>query len=237
MNAENSQNFELFTKSWKAYQAIIEHDYLWHSMAATALNQWLSERFGTDISFSFVDLACGDSSTTAGVLQNFRNVNYTGIDSSSQALNEALRNTSQITHQTLVESDYLDFLATGEEKYDVIYIGLAAHHLGLENLDRFFNLIRNRLNPGGAFIAYETFLLPDETLDEHKKRLSLMIRYFWSAMSLAYRQTVIEHVAVNDRPVSLADWNEKITNAGFTTTKVLMNSPDRLCSMVISASK
>ena len=103
MNAENSQNFELFTKSWKAYQAIIEHDYLWHSMAATALNQWLSERFGTDISFSFVDLACGDSSTTAGVLQNFRNVNYTGVDSSSQALNEALRNTSQITHQTLVE--------------------------------------------------------------------------------------------------------------------------------------
>ncbi len=237
MNAENSQNFELFTKSWKAYQAIIEHDYLWHSMAATALNQWLSERFGTDISFSFVDLACGDSSTTAGVLQNFRNVNYTGVDSSSQALNEASRNTSQITYQTLVKSDYLDFLSTGEEKYDVIYIGLAAHHLGLENLDRFFNLIRNRLNPGGAFIAYETFLLPDETLDEHKKRLSLIIRYFWSAMSLAYRQTVVEHVAMNDRPVSIADWNEKATNAGLTKTQVLMNSPDRLCSMVISASK
>jgi hypothetical protein len=237
MNAENPQNFELFTKSWKAYQAIIEHDYLWHSMAATALNQWLSERFGTDFSFSFVDLACGDSSTTAGVLQNFPNVNYTGVDSSSQALNEASRNTSQMTHQRLVKSDYLDFLGTGHEKYDVIYIGLAAHHLGLENLDRFFNLICNRLNPGGAFIAYETFLLPDETLDEHKKRLSLMIRYFWSAMSPGYRQTVVEHVAVNDRPVSIADWNEKVTNAGLTTTQVLMNSPDRLCSMVISASK
>ena len=56
-------------------------------------------------------------------------------------------------------------------------------------------------------------------------------------MSLAYRQTVVEHVAMNDRQVSIADWNEKVTNAGLTETQVLMNSPDRLCSMVISALK
>ena len=237
MNSENMQNFELFTKGWNAYQAIVEHDYLWHSMAATALNQWLCERYGNDISFSFLDLACGDSSTTAGVLQNFPNVIYTGVDSSSQALNEASRNTSQILNQKLVESDYLDFLAAGHEKYDVIYIGLAAHHLGLENLDRFFNLIRNRLNPGGSFIAYETFLLPDETLEEHKKRLCLIIRYFWSAMSATYRQIVIEHVTTNDRPVSHSEWNEKAEKAGLVSIEVLMNSPDRLCSMVISSSK
>lgn len=131
MNSEKSQNFELFTKGWNAYQAIVEHDYLWHSMAATALNQWLSEHYGNDISFSFLDLACGDSSTTSGVLQNFPNVIYTGVDSSSAALNEASRNTRQIANQNLVEADYLDFLAAGQEKYDVIYIGLAAHHLGL----------------------------------------------------------------------------------------------------------
>ncbi|MCY2932740.1 MAG: class I SAM-dependent methyltransferase [Planctomycetota bacterium] len=238
MNPRKNLEYKLFTTGWNAYQAVLEHDYLWHSMAATALNQLLADRFGTTIPFSFLDLACGDSATTSAVLQNFSLVNYVGVDSSPTALIEAARNKNGLgLNPKLIEADLLEFLANNQEVFDVIYVGLVAHHFGADNLQHFFDLICKRLKPGGLLIAYETFLLPDETLEEHINRLCLIIRYLWSEMPPVFKRNIIEHATTCDLPVSMAVWNEKTTNSGLTDTHIVMKSPDRLCAMVISSLK
>lgn len=233
----NVNNYFLFTTGWKAYKAILEHDYLWHSLAADALKQQLQSRFGSDHEFSFLDLACGDACVTSGVLAEFPLVNYTGVDSSREALSEAEKYTAALgTSRNLVTADFLAFLESSREQFDVIYVGLVAHHLGADRLEDFFRLVKKCLKPSGVFIAHETFHLDDESRDEHCERLARMIRKFWSKMPPEYQQNVIDHVNSSDFPVSLRTWNEKAIHAGLTLGKTLVKTPERLMLVVVHQS-
>lgn len=233
----NSNNYFLFTTGWMAYKAILEHDYLWHSLAAEALKQQLQSRFGTDREFSFLDLACGDACVTTGVLKEFPQVNYTGVDSSREALSEAEKYTAFLgTNRTLVAADFQGFLESDRTQFDVIYVGLVAHHLGADTLENFFSLVKKCLKPGGIFIAHETFHLDDETRDEHCGRLTQMIRKFWSKMPLEYQQNVMDHVNSSDFPVSLGVWNEKAIRAGLSPGNTLVKTPERLMLVVVHQS-
>jgi SAM-dependent methyltransferase len=229
-----AENYFLFTTGWRAYKAILDYDYLWHSMAAAELNRQLLERFGRDRPFTFLDLACGDAWVTAGVLKDFPLAKYTGVDSSREALKEAERYVGQLGPGRRLEiSDYLEFLENATENFDVIYVGLVAHHLGEAGLARFFRGVKKRLAPGGVLMAYETFLLADETRDEHTGRLCRMIRQFWSEMPQEYRQFVVDHVTTSDFPVSFQVWNEKATREGLGAMRVLTKTPDRLLAFAL----
>ena len=227
-------NYYLVTTGWRAYKAILEHDYLWHSMAAGALKQQLLERFGSDRPFAFLDVACGDACVTAAVLKDFPLARYTGVDSSREALTQALKYTEELGGgHRLVASDYLDYLENANETFDVIYVGMVAHHLGEAGLERFFRVVKNRLSRGGVLMAYETFLLADETRDEHTGRLCRIIRLFWSKMPDEYQQFVVDHVTTSDFPVSFQVWNEHALRAGLGPMQVLAKSPDRLMAFVV----
>lgn len=229
----NNKNYFLFTTGWKAYKAILEHDYLWHSLAAEALKQQLRSRFGADREFAFLDLACGDACVTAGVLNEFPQVQYTGVDSSREALSEAEKYTASLgTTRALVAADFQAFLETSTTQFDIIYVGLVAHHLGEQGLEGFFRLVKKCLKPGGVFIAHETFHLDDETRDDHCGRLSQLIRKFWTKMPQEYQQNVIDHVNSSDFPVSLRTWNEKAARAGLSLSETLAKTPERLMQVV-----
>jgi len=227
-------NYFLFTTGWRAYKAILEHDYLWHSVAGSVLKEQLQERFGHDRPFKFLDLACGDACVTAGVLKDFPLAQYTGVDSSREALKQAETYTNLLgPGHRLVISDYLEYLDNATELYDVIYVGLVAHHLGEAGLDRFFKGVKKRLAPGGVLMAYETITLADESRDEHTGRLCRMIRHFWIKMPEEYRQFVVDHVTTSDFPVSFQVWSEKAGQAGLGAMRVLTKTPDRLMAFVV----
>ncbi|MFM7318877.1 MAG: class I SAM-dependent methyltransferase [Isosphaeraceae bacterium] len=227
------RNFVLFTTGWKAYQAILDHDCLWHSMAERELNRALLEKFGTEKPFSFLDLACGDARSTSKVLAEFPNCHYTGVDSSHEALNKAKSFVSLIGNDArLVLSDYLEYLATTGQRFDCIYSGLVAHHLGFDRLHQLFDTVKKCLNPGGIFMAFESFHLSDESRDDHSARLCAMIRHFWIQLSEEYQQNIIDHVTQFDFPVSFQQWNDKAVASGLSPIEIKSVSPDRLLAFV-----
>lgn len=187
----------------------------------------------TGRAFRFLDLACGDSDTTARVLAGRELTRYVGVDRSAAALREAGPNVANLTGPTeLVEADFVEFLETCPERFDVIYVGLSAHHLGDEGLPRFFAGVARCLAPGGVFAAYEPFTLPDETRADTVERICAMALHFFTAMTPAQRQQVVEHVRGNDNPVSLATWAALATAAGLSPPTRVARSPDRLYELV-----
>jgi cyclopropane fatty-acyl-phospholipid synthase-like methyltransferase len=232
---------DLFQQGWKNYRLILEYDYLWHGMAADALERLIADRIDRPGVLRFLDLACGDSATTSMVLNRIAErrptssrIVYLGVDNSRIALAEAGRTRFVAgIEPTFVESDFVEFLKSGDSRFDVIYVGMSAHHLGLGRLPEFFAAVRERLSPGGLFVAFETFCLPDETRDEHMARLHAIVRNFWIRMPQSARDHVIAHTTECDFPVTVADWNEGASQAGLGPGKIVMKSPDRLSAMIV----
>jgi SAM-dependent methyltransferase len=225
---------EFFSAGWEAYQAIVEHDYLWHVMANDALRRTIDSRFGPQKPIRFLDLACGDAASTTRMLKDRAISRYVGVDQSAPALKTAALNVQQLRCEAeLVPADFVAYLETTIERFDVIYVGLSAHHLGKAGLPRFFAAVRRCLAPSGFFAAFEPFTLPDETRDEHVERLCAIIDQFWIKMTPAQRAAVSAHIRASDHPIPLEFWNTFARNAGLTPAEVPMKSPDRVSQMVV----
>jgi SAM-dependent methyltransferase len=224
---------DFFTSGWAVYRLIVEHDYLWHAAAGRGLRALLDERFPAGTPVRVLDLACGDADTSTRVLAGRPLARYVGVDRSPEALASAKVHVARLTGPAeLVEADFTDYLHAGAEPFDLIYVGLSAHHLDEPGLGRFFAGVRKRLAPGGAFAAYEPFLLPDETRDEHVERLCATAEKFYHDMTSAQRATVCAHVRGNDYPVTVARWDALATAAGLPPARRLFKSPDRLYELV-----
>jgi SAM-dependent methyltransferase len=242
---EKTAPSDLFLEGWKNYQSILNHDYLWHRMAGDALKQALAGQFKPNVPMRFLDLACGDAATTGRVLRNLTQdpdvyteshptIEYLGVDSSPMALTAATRTEfGPNVRPTFVEADFVDFLKSNTAKFHTIYVGMSAHHLGVDRLPDFFAAIRERLAPSGVFIAYEPFCLADESRDEQIARLHAIIRNFWVGMSPEARDNVIAHTATYDFPVTFDVWNDAAVNSGLKAGRFLAKSPDRLYAMIM----
>jgi SAM-dependent methyltransferase len=224
---------DFFATRWTAYQAVVEHNYLWHSMVNVALARLIDERLG-QIPIRFLDLACGDAASTSNVLVDRRLARYVGVDRSLQALAAAKANVKNLAASSeLITADYVDYLESCREQFDVIYVGLSSHHLDEAGLPRLFSAIRRCLAPNGFFAAFEPFTLPDETRAEHVERLCAIIDHWWVKMTLDQREEVKAHIRANDYPLPLDKWNAIATSVGLSPAHVAAKTPDRI-SMVVA---
>lgn len=233
---------DLFQEGWKIYRLIVEYDYLWHSIAAKSLERLMATRFATQETVRFLDLACGDAETTAHVLAQVGRdaprsrrpvIRYLGIDNSPMALKEAAKTRfDEATEAHFSEADFVEFLQTDRNLFDIIYVGMSAHHLGLPLLPGFFAAVHARLAPGGVFVAWELFCQPDETRAEYLDRLHQIIRKFWILMPEESRESVVAHTVACDYPVTHDQWNAAATQAGLKPGRFDARSPDLLFAMV-----
>jgi SAM-dependent methyltransferase len=223
---------DMFVDAWAVYRLIVEHDYLWHAAGGAALRNLVTDRFPSDSPIRFLDLACGDADTTSKALAGRHLGRYVGVDRSPDALKAATVRVADLgCPAEFVTGDFLDFLEATPDRFDVIYVGLSAHHLN-DRLGRFFTAVRHRLSPGGMFAVYEPFLLPDETRADHINRLCEIVEKFFTEMTPAQRRQVADHVRGNDYPVRLDRWNELATAAGLSPARRVYRSPDRLYELV-----
>ena len=91
MTAVSEDNEHLtthFTNPRDIYHHAATHNYMAHHEIHTALWQHLNTLF--DDSFTVLDLGCGDATYISKSLQATRIKSYTGIDSSAEALADAL---------------------------------------------------------------------------------------------------------------------------------------------------
>lgn len=131
---------DLFQQGWQNYRLVLEHDYLWHRLAAAELTRTLMHRTGLPAAPRFLDLACGDAATSARVLSDIGSIRaaqghpciqYMGVDSSPMALAQSAQTPfGEGVEASFVETDFVDFLRSGHSRFDVIYVGMLAHHLG-----------------------------------------------------------------------------------------------------------
>ena len=224
---------DIFTASWAIYRAIIEYDYLWHRAIEAGMRKLLDERFPGSTPIRFLDLACGDAASTSLMLRGRNITRYVGVDRSEPALALAKEQVRELGGSTeVIVSDYVEFLEQCRDEFDVIYVGLSAHHLGEPRLPQLFHAARPRLSSNGIFAAYEPFTLPDETRDEHIDRLCTTVERFYVRMPMEQRQQVIDHVRGNDFPIALARWNEIAADAGFSPALRQVRTADRLYELV-----
>lgn len=224
---------DLFTAGWSAYRAVLESDHLWHDMASQALWKLIEEHFRGDAPIRFLDLACGDAETTSRLLMSRPMAKYVGVDRSPQALAAAAPRVANLGPRAeLVTADFVDFLEVCDDRFDVIYVGLSAHHLRDAGLRRFFPAIGRRLAPFGLFAAYEPFTLPDETRDEHIDRLCQIVDHYWLNMPAEHRAALKTHVRENDFPIALRQWNLLASAGGLCPACTVLKTPDRLYQLV-----
>jgi SAM-dependent methyltransferase len=224
---------DFFATRWTAYQAVVEHDYLWHALVNDALAKLIDDRLGK-VPIRFLDLACGDAASTSRVLAKRTLARYVGVDRSLQALDAAKTNVKNLASSVeLITADYVDYLERCREQFDVIYVGLSSHHLDDTGLPRLFSAIRRCLAPNGFFGAFEPFILPDETREEHIERLCAIIDHWWVKMKPEQRGEVKAHIRANDYPLPLETWNAIATKAGLSPAYVAAKTPDRI-SMVVA---
>ena len=220
---------DFFVDAWAVYRLIVEHDYLWHSQVGATLGGVMPDR-----PVRFLDLACGDADTTSRALAGRSVGRYVGVDRSPDALAAAARNGAGLGCPVeFAEGDYLEYLESARDEFDVIYVGMSAHHLDEDRLGRFFAAARPRLTAGGVLAAYEPFLLPDETRGEHIDRLCMIVDKYFVGMTPAQRLLTTTHIRGNDLPVTLARWDELAVAAGFGPARRLYKSPDRLYEFVV----
>ena len=108
--------------------------------APRVLVEWLEHRRFAHA----LDLGCGTG--LCGKLLRPIAARLTGVDLSAQMLEKAR---ALGVYDTLVQADGVEFLAAGEERFDVVVAADVFIYVGV--LDEVFRLLARRMQPGGAF--------------------------------------------------------------------------------------
>jgi ubiquinone/menaquinone biosynthesis C-methylase UbiE len=75
---------DVFEREWQTYHKIVDNNYLFHREAYAQLREVVTTELRPP--FRFLDIACGDASTTAEALAETEIAQYHGIDLSAEAL-------------------------------------------------------------------------------------------------------------------------------------------------------
>jgi SAM-dependent methyltransferase len=220
---------EIFEQAWSVYRKVVDHNYLSHREAYGALRRIVAgEVVGP---FSFLDLACGDASATAGALSSTLVSQYFGVDLSREALALAEANLKGLSCPIdLRRADFVDAIGRWSEPVDIVWIGLSLHHL--EQADKLVAMqgIRQILRRDGRLIIYENTSRDGEDRSGWLNRWDKQ-RPDWTAFSSKDWVLLADHVHGHDYPEPVAQWHALGEGAGFSRIREVMAAPTDLFRM------
>jgi SAM-dependent methyltransferase len=205
---------------------MVENNFLFHREAYARLHAVLVEDFSRP--FSFLDIACGDASASAGALTGTTIASYTGIDFSALALKLAATNLAVLGCPiTLIEGDFLSAIDRTRAPVDVVWIGLSLHHLGRPEKLTFMRKLRGILKPGGRLMIFENTSPDGEDRERWLARWDLQ-RPHWHAYTADEWTRMTDHVHAADYPETLSTWRSLGQGAGFRLVEDLYTTPTDL---------
>lgn len=217
MNSNSDQNpVDIFLKSWRVYQEVIEHNYMFHREISEAARLALVPP-ATAASLRVLDLGCGDASMAVPMLLSSSVASYVGCDLSQPALDFAQTNLRR--HGIPAELtclDMLQFMASREDaSADLLISSYAIHHLAAEEKQKLIREAARVLVPDGRFLVIDVFRESDESRDAYMANYMQTLRQTWSALSEESRDLIVGHATQYDYPETPAFFNAACLENGF----------------------
>lgn len=220
----------LFEK-WRAYEKLVENDYMGHARFFQRLEEEVKRRFGKPV--AILDLGCGDASPIRDVLKRLDVQRYCGVDDSVTALAKAEINLAllEIPYR-LYSRDLLDVLPSLPEQYDLIVASYSFHHMGARGTkERVLRECRRVLSPNGLVVVIDVFLREGESREAYLHRWEGNARAAFTDLDEEEMTTLIDHVWSCDFPESLSTYEELGARAGYD--RVVSLAEDDLNRLVV----
>lgn len=219
----NAVNVGLFEQQWRAYRAIIDHDWMEHrgltAACAHALREWTAQNPGRRS--RLLDLGCGDLAQMGPVFAELPLKAYVGVDLTETVLPMARAAMGPVPFEAeFRHSDISDFVRLPGEPFDLVHASLVVHHLDDDAKAEFLTALRHRIADDGAFVWADVFRDPGESRDDYVARYAARIRESWKCLSDRdfdedAREAVVAHMSVHDFPADREAVVEVARQAGW----------------------
>jgi len=220
----DEQAMQTFRHEWQVYSKVVDNDYLSHQAVQAVLHGELL----TDVNrtFRFLDLACGDARLTVAALQGTPVIHYHGIDLSAPALAMARQTVEALACPVeLEQADFVSAMRGRREPADVVWIGLALHHLQTPDKGALMREVRAAVGDGGRFLIYEPVRNEGESLPAYLDRFEQINHSAWAALTPDEWAAMLAHVRDADFPEPPSVWAQLGHDAGFSDVCDLFTDP------------
>lgn len=220
-------------EEWRAYQKLLENDYMDHKAFFARLQREIQARFQRPL--AILDLGCGDAQPALPMLETLDVRRYVGVDESATALARAGESLAAagITAEW-VNGDLVETLDTIEGPFDVILASFALHHIpGAVTKQALFRACRARLSDDGLLAVIDVFHEPGEPRDEYIERWIAFADRHYEALTAREKSLLFEHVRARDYPDSLPTYRRIAAAGGLERFDVLLADAARLNHLVV----
>jgi SAM-dependent methyltransferase len=220
----DEQAMEAFRHQWQIYSKVVDNDYLSHQAVHAVLHRELV----TDVNrpFRFLDLACGDARLTVAALQDTPVTQYHGIDLSAPALAMARQTVEALACPVeLEQEDFVSAMRARREPADVVWIGLALHHLQTPDKGALMREVRATVGDSGRFLIYEPVCNEVESRPAYLDRFEEVNHSAWAALTSEEWAAMLGHVRAADFPEPSSVWAQLGRDAGFRDVCELFTDP------------
>lgn len=211
---------ELFVDAFEVYRKVVSGNHMFHRESYAAIEAELRARF--DRPFSVLDLGCGDASALAPRLLELPVRRYRGVDLSAAALELAAEQFAGAPFPvTLQLGDLLEALREPDETHDLIFSGLALHHLDPGGQREFFRSAATQLTERGCLVLFDVMREEDQDLPQYLAAYCAVAVRDWHSLTPAELELVTTHIRENDRPETAASLRGMAAEAGLDDCREL----------------
>ena len=206
---------------WRAYQKLIDNDYMGHLGFFRRLESEIRHRFDKPV--TVLDLGCGDVSPIRELLQNVDICHYHGVDESETALSMARENLSSLGLSFELQQGALqDVLQQLSDPYDVILASFSLHHLqSIDSKQKVLLDCRRNLGPGGVVFIIDVFPSGVQNREQYLDDWVEIARETFTALDKTELSTVLDHARACDFPESVLVYREMAASAGYARVSCL----------------
>lgn len=215
----------MFQYEWGIYHKLVGSNEMQHQEIGALIRAELDRRF--DRPFTFLDLACGDSSLARKILFETPISGYEGLDLSRPALECAAKVMKDAPYEvSLCEEDMVSGVLARPESADVIWCGFSIHHLQKKQKQEMLVAVRSALKPGGIFATAEPVCRPGESRETYVGRWHGELRQRFQSLSQDEFDHIWQHISTYDFAEAPEDWVEMGVKAGFSSSRLIYAFPE-----------
>ncbi|MDD5085818.1 MAG: class I SAM-dependent methyltransferase [Candidatus Omnitrophica bacterium] len=219
-----TKDVKAFFDRWKIYQKAMKNNYMFHREVYAILRKFLQKNFRQG--FSLLDLGCGDASFISKALRHTGISQYRGVDLTDVALGIARENMKKVKcDKKFIKGDFAKFIRKNKETYDVIWLGLALHHLSLRQKALFLTKCGKIINKNGCLMIFDPFMRESDDRREYLRRSLKVYTKHWRVLTPEEMARLFGHIKTSDYPEKFSMYRSLAPRTGFRKVRYLFKDP------------